>query len=308
VDDGDRGHEAVWLVTGAGRGLGRALVEAVLDGGDRVVAGVRRTDALVELVERHGDRLLVVRHDVRDRSEAFAAVAAAVERFGRLDVVVNNAGYGLVGTIEEVSAAEAEDIVATDLFGALWTTQAALPQLRAQGRGHIVQISTVGAVGTMPSLGLYNAAKWGLEGFSEALAAEVAGFGIRVTIAEVGGVDTDWAGPSMRFASPIGAYDELRTALFGTAEVPWPAASGADAVPEVSGDPEPDAAAAEDDGAGATPAEAAAAIVAHVRAADGPLRLLVGEDAPVHVAAALALRRDDYARDGRFTWPGGGPR
>jgi NAD(P)-dependent dehydrogenase (short-subunit alcohol dehydrogenase family) len=307
VDDGDRGHEAVWLVTGAGRGLGRALVEAVLDGGDRVVAGVRRTDALVELVERHGDRLLVVRHDVRERSEAFAAVAAAVERFGGLDVVVNNAGYGLVGTIEEVSAAEAQDIVATDLFGALWTTQAALPQLRAQGRGHIVQISTVGAVGTMPSLGLYNAAKWGLEGFSEALAAEVAGFGIRVTIAEVGGVDTDWAGPSMRFASPIGAYDELRTALFGTAEVPWPTASGADAGPEVSGDPEPDATAAEDDGAGATPAEAASAIVAHVRAADGPLRLLVGEDAPVHVAAALALRRDDYARDGRFTWPGGGP-
>jgi len=291
VDQPNGEGSAVWFVTGAGRGLGRAVVEAALAAGDRVVAGARRPEVLAALAGAWPGQLLVVPHDVRDRSAAFAAVDAAIAGFGRLDVVVNNAGYGLVGTIEEVSAAAAEDIVATDLLGALWTTQAALPHLRGQGSGHIVQISTVGGVGTMPALGLYNAAKWALEGFSEALAAEVTGFGIRVTIAELGGFDTDWGGSSMRFADPLPAYDELRVAVFGSAEVPWPTADDESPGRADGADAEP------------PPSVAAAAILAHVRAADGPLRLLVGDDAPVHVAGALDLRRADYARDPRFTWP-----
>jgi len=270
----------VWLITGAGRGLGRAFTEAVLDAGDRVVATVRDAAALPE---REGLRVLKL--DVRDRDAVFTAVAEAHAAFGRLDVVVNNAGYGIVGGAEEVSEADARAQLDTNLLGPLWVTQAALPYLRAQGSGHIVQISTTGAVGTVPLLGLYNASKWGLEGFSEALAAEVAGFGIRVTIAELGGFGTDWAGSSMAFAAPNAAYDELRSALFGTAEVPWPA----------SGEPtaEPD------------PRVAAAALLAHVDAEAGPLRLIIGDDAPEHIALALDTRRQDYVRDPRFQWPTG---
>lgn len=275
----------VWLVTGAGRGLGRAFVVAALDAGDRVVATVRKVGVLDDLAAEHPDALRVLTLDVRDRAAVVATVGRAVAAFGHLDVVVNNAGYGLVGAIEEVSEAEARDLVDTDLFGALWVTQAALPHLRARGSGHVVQVSTTGAVGTMPTFGLYNAAKWALEGFSEALAAEVADLGIRVTIAELGGFGTDWSAASMRFAAAEPAYDGLRTRLFGTAEVPW----------DTSG------VAHEDLGA---PVEVAAqALLDHVRADDGPLRLLVGDDAPDQVRAALEARRDDYARDPRFTWP-----
>ncbi|RKQ84953.1 NADP-dependent 3-hydroxy acid dehydrogenase YdfG [Solirubrobacter pauli] len=268
----------VWLITGAGRGLGRAFTEAALEAGDRVVATVR--DPAV-LPERDGLRVLTL--DVRDRAAVRAAVADAHAAFGRLDVVVNNAGYGLVGGAEEVSEADARGQLDTNLLGPLWVTQAVLPFLRAQGSGHIVQISTTGAVGTVPLLGLYNASKWGLEGFSEALAAEVAGFGIRVTIAELGGFGTDWGGSSMAFATPHPAYDGLRAALFGTAEVPWPMPE------EAPGEPDPRA--------------AAAALLAHVDADSGPLRLIIGDDAPEHIALALDTRRQDYARDPRFAWP-----
>lgn len=137
--------------------------------------------------------------------------------------------------------------------------------MRGQGTGHIVQISTVGAVGSMPTMGLYNAAKWGLEGFSEALASEASGFGVRVTIAELGGLDTEWATASMRFSKPLAAYDELRHTLFGTAEVPWPAVGT---------------------GGGTSPDAAAAALVQWVKEpADDRLRLLVGEDAAAQVKA-----------------------
>ncbi len=271
----------VWLITGAGRGLGRAFTEAALEAGDRVVATVRRSGALEE---REGLRVLTL--DVRDRDAVFATVAEAHAAFGRLDVVVNNAGYGIVGGAEEVSEDDARRQLDTNLLGPLWVTQAALPFLREQGSGHVVQISTTGAVGTMPLFGLYNASKWGLEGFSEALAAEVAPFGVRVTIAELGGFDTDWAGSSMAFAQPRPEYDELRTALFGTPEVPWPVPEGG-APP--SGEPDP--------------REAAAALLAHVDADEGPLRLMIGADVPGHVAMALDARRQDYGRDPRFTWP-----
>lgn len=245
---------------------------------------MRTPDGLDDLIERHPDRVHAVTLDVRDRSAVSSAVDAAARLTGRLDVVVNNAGYGLVGAIEEIGEEDARAIIDTDLLGALWVTQAALPHLREQGSGHVVQISTVGGVGTMPAFGLYNAAKWGLEAFSEALASEVRDFGIRVTIAELDGFATDWAGASLRFADPIAAYDRLRTASFGSAEVPWPAADPG------AGDEPP-------------PSEAAAAILAHIDAGDGPLRLLVGENSPTYVAMALDLRRQDYELDDRFTWP-----
>ncbi|MEJ8280897.1 SDR family NAD(P)-dependent oxidoreductase [Pseudonocardia spirodelae] len=271
----------VWFVTGAGRGLGRALTRAALAAGERVVATVRRPDALADLRADFPSALHVTRADVRDRDAVAAAVTDGIARFGRLDVVVNNAGHGLVGTVEEVSAAEARGIVDTNLLGPLWVAQAVLPHLRARGAGHIVQVSTTGAVGAMPALGLYNASKWGLEGFSQALAGEVAPFGIRVTVAQLGGFDTGWAGAGMHYASPAGVYDDLRRELFGTAEVPWPA-----------------------DGPLGAPVDVAVeALRAHVRAPDGPFRLLVGDDAPGQVTAALRARCADYAGDDRFAWP-----
>lgn len=271
------------MITGAGRGLGRALVRAALDAGHAVVATVRGDHSLPV-----HERLTVLTLDVRDRGAARAVVAEAAAIRGRIDVLVNNAGYGLIGAVEEVSEEEARAIVDTDLLGPLWLSQAVLPIMRAQGSGHIVQISTVGAVGTMPTLGLYNSSKWGLEAFSESMAAEVRPFGVRVSVIEPGSLDTDWAGGSMRFTAPLGAYDALRTELFGTAEVPWPTAE-----PNTEADAGP---------AGATtPEAAAAAILAHVSATDDDrLRVLVGDDAPVQVRAALDLRLADYARDPRF--------
>ncbi|WP_437631710.1 SDR family NAD(P)-dependent oxidoreductase [Sorangium sp. So ce854] len=277
--------ERVWLITGASRGLGRAFARAALEAGDRVVATARRPDALDELVAAHPERAVALPLDVTDRSAVFTAVERANAAFGQLDVVVNNAGYGLLGAVEEITEAEARAQLETNVFGALWVTQAALPFLRARRSGHIVQISSTGGVGSMPTFGLYNASKWALEGFSEALAAEVAPFGIRVTIAELGGFATDWSWSSMRFAAPLPAYDGLRESLFGSARVPWDMSQQAS---DTSADP----------------AVAASALVAHVRRDDGPLRLLIGDDAPEHVRMALERRRDDYRRDERFEWPG----
>lgn len=265
-----------WLITGANRGLGRALTEASLDAGHLVLATVRGDHTLNE-----HDHLVVHQLDVRHRDQAREAVARAVDEFGRLDVLVNNAGYGLIGAIEEVDETEARDIIDTDLFGALWLSQAAVSVMREQGAGDIVQISTVGAVGTMPTMGLYNAAKWALEGFSEALAAEVRAFGVRVTLAELGGIDTEWATGSMRFSTPNPAYDDLRTSIFGTSEVPWPA---------------------DGTGGGTAPRDAANAILVHVAdSTDTRLRLLVGDDAPAQVSAALENRCYDYELDSRFS-------
>lgn len=275
----------VWFITGAGRGLGRAFTRAALEEGDRVVATVRRPEQLDDLRAQHEDALRVLTLDVRDRQAALRTVEAAWASFGKLDVVVNNAGYGLVGAIEEVSEAEARDQLETNFFGALWVTQAVLPRMRERRSGHIVQVSTVGAVGTMPLLGLYNASKWALEGFSEALASEVADFGLRVTLAELGGFATDWAWSSMRFAQNDPAYNPLRERIFGTPSVPW--------------DPN-----GKQHDTSADPALAARALIAHINnPSPGPLRLLIGDDAKEQVSAALSARRDDYAKNRAFTWP-----
>ncbi|HEY5289655.1 MAG TPA: SDR family oxidoreductase [Caulobacteraceae bacterium] len=202
----------VWFITGSSKGFGRVWAEAALARGDRVAATARDVKAVQPLVEQYGDRAAAIALDVTDRAAVGAAVAETVKRFGRIDVAVNNAGYGLFGTIEEVSEAEARAQLETNLFGALWVSQAVLPQMRAQGSGHIIQVSSIGGVNAFPTVGLYHASKWGLEGFSQSLAAEVRDFGIRVTIVEPGGFATDWGGPSAKRATPMPAYDGVHAA------------------------------------------------------------------------------------------------
>jgi NAD(P)-dependent dehydrogenase (short-subunit alcohol dehydrogenase family) len=199
-----------WFITGTSRGFGREWAQAALKRGDNVAATARSVDALSGLVDTYGDAVLALELDVTDRAADFDAVARAHDHFGRLDVVVNNAGYGLFGAIEEVSEEQARAQIETNLFGALWVTQAALPYLREQRSGHIIQVSSIGGIAAFAGIGLYHASKWGLEGFSEALAQEVAEFGIHVTLVEPGGFDTDWRGSSAVRAEPIEAYEDAR--------------------------------------------------------------------------------------------------
>ena len=204
--------EKIWFITGTSRGFGREWAIAALERGDKVAATARDVSTLDDLVARFGDAVLPIALDVTDRAADFAAVAQAHERFGRLDVVVNNAGYGQFGLIEELSEKEVRDQFETNLFGALWITQAALPFLRAQKSGHLIQVSSIGGVSAFPNIGIYNSSKWALEGFSQALAQEVAGFGIHVTLIEPGGFSTDWAGDSAKRAKPLEAYAALHEA------------------------------------------------------------------------------------------------
>lgn len=204
--------EKVWFITGASRGFGREWAIAALERGDKVAATARDTATLDDLADKYGDALLPLRLDVNDRAADFAAVGQAHDRFGRLDVVVNNAGYGQFGFIEELSEAEARDQIETNVFGALWVTQAALPHLRAQRSGHIIQVSSIGGITAFPLVGIYHASKWALEGFSQSLAQEVAPWGIHVTLIEPGGFSTDWAGSSAKHATPLPDYDEAREA------------------------------------------------------------------------------------------------
>jgi NAD(P)-dependent dehydrogenase (short-subunit alcohol dehydrogenase family) len=200
----------IWFITGASRGFGREWAIAALERGDSVAATARDTATLDDLAAKYGDRLLPLRLDVTDREGAFAAVEQAHERFGRLDIVVNNAGYGHFGTVEELSETDVRDQMETNFFGALWVTQAALPILRAQGAGHILQVSSIGGISAFGGIGAYHASKWALEGLSQALAQEVAPFGIHVTLIEPGGFATDWAGPSAKHSTPLPAYDAYR--------------------------------------------------------------------------------------------------
>jgi NAD(P)-dependent dehydrogenase (short-subunit alcohol dehydrogenase family) len=251
----------VWFITGTSKGFGRVWAEAALARGDRVAATARDVKTLAPLVERYGAQVAAMKLDVADKAAVDAAITAAHTRFGRLDVVINNAGYGLFGTIEEVSEAEARAQLDANLFGALWVTQAALPIMRAQRSGHIIQVSSIGGVNAFPTVGLYHASKWGLEGFSQSLAAEVAGFGIKVTIVEPGGFATEWGGPSAKRATQIAAYDDARAAIetFRRNNVP--------------GDPD----------------ATGPAILKVVDAEDPPLRIFFG-------SGGLPLTRSEYAR------------
>jgi NAD(P)-dependent dehydrogenase (short-subunit alcohol dehydrogenase family) len=173
-----------WFITGTSRGFGREWTIAALERGDRVAGTARDAGTLDDLREKYGDALLPMTLDVTDRGAVFETVRRAHEHFGRLDIVVNNAGYGQFGMVEELSEEEARAQIETNLFGALWVTQAALPFLRAQGSGHFLQVSSIGGISAFPGIGMYHASKWGLEGISQALAGEVKDFGIKVTLIE----------------------------------------------------------------------------------------------------------------------------
>jgi NAD(P)-dependent dehydrogenase (short-subunit alcohol dehydrogenase family) len=181
------------LITGSGNGLGRDIAEAALAVGDSVVAGARRTEELAPLVAQYGDRVEPVRLEVRDEAAAKAAVQLAVDGFGRLDVLVNNAGYGQIAPFEQMSAEDFQAVVDTCFYGVVYTTRAAVPVMRKQKSGHIFQVSSIGGRLAMPGNTPYHAAKWAVGGFSDSLATEVAGFGVKVCTLEPGGIRTNWA-------------------------------------------------------------------------------------------------------------------
>ncbi len=204
----------IWFITGASRGFGRIWTEAALARGDKVAAAVRTPSALDDLAQKHGDSLYVVKIDVTDRDGVIQAVSDVVGHFGRIDVVLNNAGFGCMGAVEEVSPDDARATFETNVFGSLWVIQAVLPHLRAQGFGHILQLSSVAGVVALPTAGVYEAAKFAVEGLVEALAAEVARFGVKATLIEPGGYATDFLeGANIRNAEPIAAYDPVREDL-----------------------------------------------------------------------------------------------
>src|SRR5246127_5527947 len=256
-----------WFISGTSRGFGREWTKAALERGDRVAGTARDPSTLDDLKTQQGDALLALTLDVTSREAAFDAVRHAHEHFGGLDVIVNNAGYGHFGMVEEISEQEARAQIETNLFGALWVTQASLPFLRVQGSGHIVQVSSIGGISAFPSVGIYHASKWALEGISQALAQEVKEFGINVTLVEPGGFSTDWSGPSSKRSEPNPAYDALRER-----QQQWRASN----VP-------------------GGPTASAAAIMRVVDADPPPLRVFFG-------TAPLGIAENDYA--GRLaTWP-----
>ncbi|MFE7675887.1 SDR family NAD(P)-dependent oxidoreductase [Streptomyces albidoflavus] len=256
------GPSRVWFVTGAGRGLGRAFAEAALAAGDRVAGAARDVSPLDDLADRHPGRLLALRLDVTDRAAVFAAVAEAVAHFGRLDIVVNNAGALYTGMVEEFDEAGARAQLEVNFFGALWVCQAVLPHLRERRAGHILQISSIGALGGFPSTGMYSASKFALEGMSEALAAEAAAFGVKVSIVQPGGY---WTGlyAHATATAPHPAYDPLRAEL----ERRW-AEGSVDSEPRL----------------------AAEAVLKLVTSDDPPLRLLLGSTV-YDVAFDISRRR-----------------
>jgi NAD(P)-dependent dehydrogenase (short-subunit alcohol dehydrogenase family) len=258
----------VWFITGTSRGFGREWTIAALERGEKVAATARDVSTLNDLAESYGDALLPIPLDVTDRAADFAAVKQAHDHFGRLDVVINNAGYGQFGFIEELTELQARDQIETNVFGALWITQAALPYLREQRSGHIIQVSSIGGISAFANLGAYHASKWALEGFSQALAQEVAPFGIHVTLIEPGGFSTDWGGASAKHATELPAYAEAHAeaARFRSQRA------------AKSGDPK----------------ASAGAVLKIVEAENPPLRVFFGE-------LPLQLAKADYA-DRLKTW------
>lgn len=205
--------EKIWFITGASRGLGRVWAQAALARGDKVAACVRNAGTLSDLVETYGSALLPIELDVRDEDDVKKAVQLAASTFERLDVVVSNAGYAIFGTVEETDQENARTQFDTNFFGTLWVIQSVLPHLRRQGGGHILITSSLAGIITFPTAGIYNASKWAVEGLGETLAAEVAEFGIKVTLIEPGGYDTDWRGNSSVHLTSMPEYTGLRDRL-----------------------------------------------------------------------------------------------
>ncbi|MFD7904506.1 oxidoreductase [Kitasatospora sp. NPDC059747] len=259
----------VWLITGANSGFGQAIAEAAIAAGDSVVAAARRPEALDGLVAAHPGRVVPVRLDVTDGERIPAAVAEALERFGRIDVLVNNAGRGLIGAVEEYTDRELRDLMELHFFGPAALTRAVLPHLRAQGSGAVVQMSSMGGRFSFPGVGAYSATKFALEGLSEALAQEVVGFGVKVLIVEPGAFRTGFAGGgALAHATPIAAYDPV----VGPVRTGLPDSDG-----KQPGDP----------------AKAAAAILAALDAEHTPLRLALGSDAVDGVLGQLDRARKE---------------
>jgi NAD(P)-dependent dehydrogenase (short-subunit alcohol dehydrogenase family) len=244
----------VWLITGSSRGFGRSLAAAVLAQGDRLVATARKPEQLSDLVTRYGETVRAVALDVTNSEQARAAVAAAMDAFGRLDVVVNNAGYGNMAAIEDATEEDLRAQIETDLWGVIHVTRAALPILRQQRSGHIVQFSSVGGrIGT-PGLAAYQTTKWAVEGFSEVLAREVAPLGIKVTLIEPGTFRTDFVVASMRVTEPSEDYQSTVGQMLGYMRQRAGSEPG-------------------------DPTKAAQAIITIVNEEHPPLRLLLGRDA-----------------------------
>src|ERR1700728_425728 len=216
----------IWLITGSGNGLGRDIAEAALAAGDSVVAGARRTEELAPLVAQYGERVKPVTLEVRDEAAAKAAVQAAVDTFGRLDVLVNNAGYGQFAPFEQMSAEDFQAIVDTCFYGVVYTTRAAVPVMRKQKSGYIFQVSSTGGRRAVPGNTPYHAAKWAVGGFSDSLAMEVAPFGVKVCTLEPGGIRTNWArragqkGPELlpEYRESVGAIYKLLAAVRNQSE------------------------------------------------------------------------------------------
>jgi NAD(P)-dependent dehydrogenase (short-subunit alcohol dehydrogenase family) len=206
-------HNKIWFITGASRGFGRVWAQAALERGDKVAATARDISDLSDLAARYGNALLPLRLDVNDRAEVFRAVDSACAHFGRLDVVISNAGYALFGTVEECTEEQSRAQFNTNFFGTLWVMQAALPRLRAQGAGHLLPVTSLAGIITYPTTGLYCASKWAVEGLMEALAQEVADLGVKVTLIEPGSYATDWRGNSATHSDRLAAYGELRNKL-----------------------------------------------------------------------------------------------
>jgi NAD(P)-dependent dehydrogenase (short-subunit alcohol dehydrogenase family) len=244
----------VWIITGSSRGLGRAFTEAVLEAGCNVAATARNVNDLADLRRRYGARVLPLALDVTDEAQAHQAVEATITTFGKLDVLVNNAGYGNVAPIEDTSIEEFRAQIETNLFGVIILTKAVLPHFREQGSGHFIQVTSIagriGPIGRAP----YAAAKWGVEGFSETLAKEVAPFGLKVTIVEPGGFRTDFAGSSTTLREGRPEYDATvgKTVRFQR---------------EFNGNQPGD------------PARAATALLRLVSEENPPLRIVLGSDA-----------------------------
>lgn len=260
-----------WLITGASRGFGRALCEAIVASGNNVVATARNPDQLAELARDHSAQVRTGALDVTDPAAADAAVQLAVSAFGRLDVLVNNAGYGDIGSVEDTSLDSFRRQIEANLFGTIFMTKAAIPQMREQRSGHIVQFSSVGGRVGAPGRAAYSAAKWGVEGFSEALAREMALIGVRVTIVEPGGFRTDFAGTSTILDPGRAEYD----AVVGNAVRMQQAYNG-----NQPGDP----------------AKGALAILQAVASDAAPLRLALGKDAVVAIEQADQSRLAELER------------
>jgi NAD(P)-dependent dehydrogenase (short-subunit alcohol dehydrogenase family) len=207
------------LITGASRGFGKLWAEALLQRGDQVAATARDVSSLQDLTEKYGKQILAVELDVTDSTQVTKVVNQVKENFGSIDVLINNAGYGLFGTVEETTEQQARAQMETNFFGLLWVTQAVLPIMREQKSGHIIQLSSFLGLTTLPMLGLYNASKFAVEGLSETIASEVAHLGIKVTLIEPNGYTTEWAGASAaQTTSDIADYNPVREGFASSGE------------------------------------------------------------------------------------------